>query len=529
MPRSMAALVPALLAILTAPAPARGEPQPIPSALAAQTTAPPAGPHTTTLKITSREVIVDVSVSDSDGRPVRDLTQSDFTVFENGKPQHIQNFAFYDEQPDPPDELLPLPPNVYTNVQPLPETGPVNVFLLDILNAQPADLVHAQQAMLRYFDRMPPGTQIAIFLLSTSGLHTLQPFTSDPSLLRRAAQLPEYEFGAGMEKWTRDWYTTDAIDQIAAYVARIRGRKNLLWFTPRMPILLVHDGGYSWSDPDPRGGWTPPDMGVVNRLMDTFELLTAEQIAVYPVDPGGVQGVGMENLRAEAVAEGLGGIAFYNRNDLDSVIQTAIDNGSHFYTLSYHPAKTRDDGHFHAIKVVVDRPGLHLVYRRGYNAEDPRLHLPTAGVPLMNAALEARVFNATQLLFTVAVQPAPAPDRPAGSPALGALARHYRKKPLTRFNLVYTVEPSQLAFARGPDGIESSQLEFYAAAYNSNRKFVTSLKQAASLRYPRPEDPPAFQFAQQLDLPPGRLYLRIGVLDRLSNKVGTVEVPVTVP
>ncbi len=478
--------------------------------------------------------MVDVSVADSDGNPVRDLKQSDFTISENGKPQPIHSFAQYDEIPASIEPPPPLPPHVYTNFHPLPDTGPVNIILLDILNAQPADLVHEQQAMMDYLEKMPPGTQIAVFCLSTSGLHTLQPFTSEPALLRRAAQTREVEFGTSMEKWTRDWYTTDAIDQIAGYVSRIRGRKNLLWFTPHMPILLLHDGGYSWADPDPRGGWAPPDMGVVNRLMDTFELLTSEQIAVYPVDPGGVQGLGMENLRAEAVAEGLGGVAFYNNNDLGSVIARAIDNGSHFYTLSYYPPNHKDDGHFHSIKVQVDRPGLRLVYRKGYNAEDPRLHLPSSGTPLMKAALESKVSNATQLLFNVAVEPTHPAARTAGTPVIGALAHRFRSKTLTRYDVVYALQPGQVAFADGPNGTRSGSLEFDAAVYSPNRKLVTILKQATSLplagdQDPRSDDTPMFQFAQQLDLPPGHVYLRVGILDRLSNKVGTLEIPLTVP
>jgi VWFA-related protein len=487
-----------------------------------------------TLKLSTREIVVDVSVSDSNGNPVRGLQRSDFTISENGKPQPIHSFAEFDQQPAPAGLPPELPPNVYTNYQPLPKTGPVNILLLDTLNAQPADLVHAQDAVMEYLAKMPPGTQIAIFWLSTSGLHTLQPFTSEPALLRNAVQTHMFEFGTSMERWTRDWYTTDAIDQIAAYVSRIRGRKNLLWFTSRMPILLVHDGGYSWPDPDSHGGWSTPDAGIVNRLMDAFELLTSEQIALYPVDPGGVQGLGIESLRAEAVAEGLGGLAFYNNNDLGSVVARAIDNGSHFYTLSYYPPNRKEDGHFHSITVKVKEPGVHLVYRKGYNAEDPRLHLPTSGAPLMNAALEARVPGATQLLFNVAVQPPPEPGRPAGSPVMGTLAHRFRKAPLTRFDLVYALQLSQVAFADGPNGTRSGSLEFQVAAYGINRKLITTLKQAANLPLTHGEDPQSdktlpFQFTQHLDLPPGRVYLRVGILDRLSNKVGTLEIPLTVP
>ena len=235
-------------------------------------------------------------------------------------------------------------------------------------------------------------------------------------------------------------------------------------------------------------------------------------------------------------AEGLGGVAYYNNNDLGSVIAKAIDNGSHFYTISYFPPNRKDDGHFHSIKVEVNRPGLRLVYRKGYNAENPRLHMPTSGTPLMNAALEAKVPSATQLLFNVEVQPQPStePSLPTDSPVMGSLAHRFRKAHLTRFDLVYALQLSQVAFADGPDGTHSGSLEFEAAAYSSNRKLVTTLKQTTSPPLASDEDPqssetPFFQFSQHLDLPPGQVYLRVGILDRLSNKVGTLEIPLTVP
>jgi hypothetical protein len=300
-----------------------------------------------------------------------------------------------------------------------------------------------------------------------------------------------------------------------------------------MPIPLVRDGGYSWSDPTVGGGWTAPDMGVVYRLMDAYELLTAEQIAVYPVDPRGVGGLGMATMRAEAVADDLGGVAYYNTNDLGSAIASAIDHGSHFYTISYFPPREKDDGHFHTIHIAVDLPGLRLVYRNGYNAELPQLHPPTSGPSLMKASLEAKLPNATQLLFDVRVEPGTRPDSPPGAPVQGLLAHKYRNAPLTRFDLLYTLELKQLAFAGGPVGTRSGSLEFDIAAYNNRRKLVTTLKQTAKLPLADDQDPQLpdqrFQFSQQLDLPPGPIYLRVGILDRTSNKVGTLEIPLTVP
>jgi hypothetical protein len=37
-----------------------------------------------------------------------------------------------------------------------------------------------------------------------------------------------------------------------------------------------------------------------------------------------------------------------------------------------------------------------------------------------------------------------------------------------------------------------------------------------------------FQFIQQIDLPPGQLWIHVGILDTVSNRVGTLEFPIIV-
>ncbi len=37
-----------------------------------------------------------------------------------------------------------------------------------------------------------------------------------------------------------------------------------------------------------------------------------------------------------------------------------------------------------------------------------------------------------------------------------------------------------------------------------------------------------FQFLEQIDLPPGQMTLRVGVLDRVSQKIGTLDIPLTI-
>ena len=82
-----------------------------------------------TLHVTSREIIVDVMVTDANGNPVRGLKQSDFTIEENGKPQPIRSFREFGTEipvaePAPPK----LQPGVYTNSQSTPAGGVVYTY-----------------------------------------------------------------------------------------------------------------------------------------------------------------------------------------------------------------------------------------------------------------------------------------------------------------------------------------------------------------------------------------------------------------
>jgi hypothetical protein len=71
------------------------------------------------IKVTSRLTLVDVTATDSKGKPVHGLVQTDFSVKEDGKPQAIRNFEEYGtEKPAAPAAVPQLPPDVYTNIQP---------------------------------------------------------------------------------------------------------------------------------------------------------------------------------------------------------------------------------------------------------------------------------------------------------------------------------------------------------------------------------------------------------------------------
>lgn len=563
----------------------------------------------TTLRVTSRETVVDVTVTDAKGRAIHDLKQSDFVVKEDGKPQPVRSFQEFSESTPPVVRTPPpLPPNVYTNLQQAPTTSAVNILLLDALNTQALDQAVMKQESLKYLKSMPKGTRIAVLGL-TSSLRILQGFTSDPALLiavvdskkNRALPSPfidndsgsalddqvdaQTELGiddiaAGMQQFEnelaseqqdiRNRMTLEALNQIAAYVNGIKGRKNLIWFTEGMPLNMF-----------PTAGGTNDLAEITDYAKDvrrTTDLLAAAEVAVYPVDVrklfnnpanGADQGLstinshtavnqvakqaqfrlktGQEQVAMEAVAEATGGVAYFNTNDLKGAVDNAIENGANYYSLSYIPPDLNFDGRFHNIDVQVDRPGVHLSYRKGYNADDIVHNAITPMLPLttsapepygnnMQASMGRGVPTASQVLFDVRVTPSAGPAKPGDATVLGTLDPKLQGKALVRYNVLYYIPAlaSQIAFAAGPDGSRKCSLEFDLAAYDVYGKRITGLSQTSN-------SPPLtaeqvqqflkqrqFQFFQQIDLPPGEIFLRVGVLDAVSQKVGTLEIPLQV-
>jgi hypothetical protein len=146
--------------------------------------------------------------------------------------------------------------------------------------------------------------------------------------------------------------------------------------------------------------------------------------------------------------------------------------------------------------------------------------------------------SSQQLLFDVQVEPSTAPPNPDSKepPILGtldpALKAKLKDHPLARYAFQYAIPARQLAFTAGPNNTHQGSVELDLAAFDADGKLVTGLSQTITMplsdaRYPQFIQGP-FRFTQQLDLPPGQLFLRIGILDHTSNKVGTLEIPLTV-
>ncbi len=135
------------------------------------------------VRVETRLVQVNVVARDSHGLAVRNLTKSDFRLYDNGKEVPIDIFSALSITPAAPK---PLPPNVYSNrVQGAAPSA--TVVLLDGLNTTFADQTWARTEVVKFLQAIKPQDRVAIMLLS-SRLFVLQNFTSNPKILLAALQ-----------------------------------------------------------------------------------------------------------------------------------------------------------------------------------------------------------------------------------------------------------------------------------------------------------------------------------------------------
>ncbi len=529
-------------------------------------------------KVSTRLTVEDVTVTDARRMPVHGLVQPDFLVKEDGNPQAIRNFEEYgiqrqSEQPAPPQ----LPANVYTNAKPpAPTTSAVNILLLDNVNtglvnhlaSAPENLAYARQQSIKYLGNMPEGTQVAILQMGRA-LQVLQDLTSDKAVLLAAMKSSTYKpvegtylSGAGDINTAcaaanlQSELTVNALAQAAAFLSGIKGRKNLIWLTPGTPWLFEY----------PTFSRIPCLNDYTEQLHKAYALLSAAEIAVYPIDPRGLFGnpdqsaafAGNLNPRAVAmqqaafggttatehnalrdIADATGGVPFFDRNDLDAAMNEAVQTGEDYYSLSYVPPLPKYDGKYHTIEVKVDRPNLHLQYRAGYTSVDPAKPPESAGnstagsesapATQLLAAMGHGEAASTQLLFDVRVTPSAMPRGPDDPKVIGTLSPALNRKPLVRYDFSYSMAPDQISLLEEPDGTRKGTIDFVFVAYDGAGQMLNFVGRTEILTL-RPDEVSVFMqrpfhAALQFDLPPGEIFVRLGVMDEASGKTGTLEFP----
>lgn len=386
-----------------------------------------------TIRVVTRLVQVQVVVHDKRG-PVTSLTRDDFAVFDEGKRQPIDVFSIQSGA-SAKSQVQPLPRDTFSN---LPQfgtnTAPVSftVVLLDNLNTlygsapdayettpfwmEDLALANAKNHLMEFIRQLGPQDRVALYGLSDS-LHVLCDFTSNRDQLLAILKkydttsitkrdivepgavhipVPGREFNANvdmqalnlaaMNNELRSEATMAALRAIAAHVADIPGRKNLVWLTANLPFSgtalarILLPAGIAAYPVDGRSLLTPTPVETLEGLQDEDAAARGDSMPAQSSQPIGIQTM-------VTMAQETGGRAFVNSNDLTGAIRDAVDDAAGSYTLGFYIPTSALDGKYHDLKVKVKGPGLNIRYPRGYFATRDDAASETESRSRLNAAL----------------------------------------------------------------------------------------------------------------------------------------------
>jgi VWFA-related protein len=277
------------------------------SVLAAQQAEPPSFRASTTL-IEFTFVAVD-----KDGRPVRDLEKEEISIEENGHARDVVFFQFEGDATTIPETAVQIVPGLFTNRTDL-GSGPsrnVTAILLDALNTPGEDQMAARDQVLKYVQKMAPGTRVAVYRLA-NGFDVIHDFTDDIGLLpARLEQTPKSLpvfvsadikdldcLGGGvcagaveldqfdivqyqLKAKRRRQETLAALELLGNHLEGIPGRKSLVWIGGGLSMFSMTGCSAFGST----GGFESYEV----QVRQTAQKLASQGIVLYPVDSKGTQ------------------------------------------------------------------------------------------------------------------------------------------------------------------------------------------------------------------------------------------------
>jgi VWFA-related protein len=530
-----------------------------------------------TFKVTSELVLVSVTVRDKKGELVRGLKQSDFTVLEDGKAQHIQTFDVEDVA-----NFAPAPqagPAQAEMVAPKTDlltgkTAPVHealrdrrliVLFLDLSSLQSDDSDRAVESAKNFIAKqMTPADLVSIVTFDT-GLKVAQDFSSDKELLAAALERVGGIEGSGQEAGTTgtsegtpedsgsfvaddtdyNIFNTDlrlqALATVAKNLAGIDQKKSILYFSSGMTKTGVENQA---------------------QLRAAINAAVRSNVSIYAVDSRGLEamppggGAASASLRGVSaysgaavqndldsnfasqetlvtIANDTGGKAFLDTNDFSKAYSKVQADSETYYVLGYRSSNPSRDGRFRRVQVKLNRSDVKMEYRMGYYGprdfqhftkedreqqlqEELMSDLPNTDLPVY---LGTGYFRSSENKFYVPVS--------IVVPASAIAVQHDKDK--ASLDVLGVVRDTTTKFPVGNirDNIkltvEQTQSVTASAAPAGNASPGNASRQAAGAGRKN------VQYNTGFLLPPGRYHLKFVVRENQNGQVGTFESDLVIP
>ncbi|MGD0096551.1 MAG: VWA domain-containing protein [Terracidiphilus sp.] len=506
-----------------------------------------------TLKTNAELVLTNVVARDAKtGEFVHGLKQSDFTVYENGKPQQIATFDFQSvEMASPLNEatvsgLAAGSSGSKAVVVARPEelrNHRLIVMFFDLTSMQPEDLdrsVQAAQEFLR--TKMQPADLVALVSLGDT-LKVDQDFTADKNALIHEVGIYNGTEGQGFEQGANSnsnqvedttGYTPDeseyndlntdrelfALRAVSKSLERISEKKSLLYFS----------GGISRDGIENQASLRSAINAAVRANLAIYSVDTRGLQAISPLgdaSTGSLRGTGAFNGGALAnnmnanfatqevmatLSSDTGGKAFFDSNDFAPAFERVQRDTLAYYAIGFHSSNPARDGRYRKLTIKINRPGIKLEYRPGYYAPADFKH---SGKEDREQELQDQL----------------ASDLPATDMAVYLDAMYFRLDENRFFVPVSLIVPgSQVPFVKGGDK-DKATLDIIGTVIDEAKRPIGQARETVKLNL----DPSLqarqrnIQYTTSFNLPPGKYHLKFVVRENQTGRMGSFEADIVLP
>ena len=533
----------------------------ITSLLAAQTPNPPRVTFSTTTNV----VVVDVRVTDANGRPVTSLTKDDFVVFEDNKQQtllscdlqKLETTALPAAQPElktrdataPPAPPKPVPAPASTDPDAKYRDRRLIVMLFDLSSMQPPEQIRAVEAATKFVNTQLTRSDMVSVMTFGITLKTVQEFTDDRDSL--LAAIHRVHIGESSEQAGLADTGADAEDQSGAFVA---DETEFNIFNTDLKLAALEDAARRLAPYPEKKALVYISAGVDKTGVDNQSQLRATvneavraNVAFYPIDarglvaqvPGGdasqagavgtnlYRGAAQTSLRNSlhdqqetlvTLAADTGGKALLDSNDLTLGMTQVQKDIESYYILTYASTNAAEDGRYRRIQVkLASRVTLakaKLDFRKGYFA-------PTTFARMSEANKEAQLQRALE-------SENPITDLPL------AVELDYFRLDKSKYFVPVSVEIPGSALAFHSKGSKAAtELDFTAEVRDMRGKPAAAVRDTIPLKLDEATAGQVtrkhIQYDTGLTLTPGKYKLRFVARENGEGKVGTFETPFTIP
>ena len=507
------------------------------------------------LKANADLVLTNVVARDAKtGEVVRGLKQSDFSISENGKQQHISTFDF-----ETVDMATPLNEATISGLA-AGATGSGNkaavvakpeelrnhrliVMFFDLTSMQPEDLdrsVNAAQDFLRA--KMQPADLVALVSLGDT-LKVDQDFTADKNALINEVGVYNGTEGQGFAQGATDnsnqvedttGYTPDeseyndlntdrelfALRAISKSLEKITEKKSLLYFS----------GGISRDGIENQASLRSAVNAAVRANLAIYSVDTRGLQAISPLgdaSTGSLRGTGSfngatltNNMNANFATQEVmgmlssetGGKAFFDSNDFAPAFAQVQRDTSAYYAIGFHSSNPLRDGRYRKLTIKINRPGVKLEYRPGYYAPADFQH---AGKEDRERDLEEQL----------------ASDLPATDMAVYLDAMYFRLDENRFFVPVSLIVPgSQIPFVKGGDK-DKATLDILGTVIDEGKRPIGQARETVKLNLDSAQQARQknIQYTTSFNLPPGKYHLKFVVRENQTGRMGSFEADITLP